>query len=160
MLPTSKELGDDGEAHACELLRARGFTANLLHVNAKTYDIKAIRGHAHFMVSVKVSREKQHVRLGARRSVLGLSHGNFVFAFIPVPGGAIQTLATSPYVLLIIPAEVACEDALSIHDRYWNNKSKDPNVFSVMVKGYGSHHRAMWPRWLSYRDAWHLLPQG
>lgn len=160
MLLTSKELGDDGEGYACDLLRARGFAASLLRVNAKTYDILATCGSASFMVSVKVSREKQHVRLGARRSVLGLSPGNFVFAFIPVPGGEIQTLATSPHVLLIIPAEVAREDALSIHDPYWIQKNKDPNVFSVMVKGYGSHHRAMWPRWLGYQDAWHLLPQG
>jgi hypothetical protein len=52
----------------------------------------------------------------------------------------IQTLAVSPYTLLIIPAEVARDDALSIHDPYWMEKSRDPNIFSVMVKGYGSHH--------------------
>ena len=40
----------------------------------------------------------------------------------------------------------------------WIEKNKDPNVFSVIVKGYGSHHRTMWPQWLSYKEAWHLLP--
>ena len=159
MLLTSKELGDDGEAHACELLRAHGFTATLLRINTKTYDIQASRGSANFMVSVKVSREKQHVRLGSRKSVLGLMPGNFVFAFIPAVGGQVHTLASSPHALLIIPADVARDDALLVHDPYWNEKSKDPNIFSVMVKGYGSHHRTMWPRWLKYRDAWHLLPR-
>ena len=112
------------------------------------------------MVSVKVAREKQHVRLGSRRSVLGLGPGNFVFAFIPARGGQIQTLASSPHALLIIPAEVARDDALLVHDPYWIEKSQDPNIFSVMVKGYGSHHQTIWPRWLEYRDAWHLLTQN
>lgn len=160
MHPTPKELGDNGEHHVCELLRAHGYAATLLHVNAKTYDVQASRTDTTFMVSVKVSREKQHVRLGSRRSVLGLTPGNFVFAFIPTPGGQIQDLRQSPHTLLIIPAEVARDDALSIHDSYWIEKDKDPNTFSVMVKGYGSHHLAMWPRWLAYRDAWRLLPQA
>ena len=159
-LPTSKELGDDGERYACELLRARGFVADLLPVNAKTYDIQASRGRMHFFVSVKVSRQKQHVRLGARRSVLGLTRGNFVFAFIPPPGGTIATLAGSAHTLLIIPAETAREDALPLHDRYWSEKDTDANGFSVMVKGYGHHHRAIWPRWVTYKDAWHLLDQA
>ena len=158
MHPTSKELGDHGEGHACELLRERGYAAILLRVNAKTYDIQASLGDKTFMVSVKVSREKQHVRLGSRRSVLGLTPGNFVFAFFPAPGAQIQDLGQSPHTLLIIPAEVARDEALSVHDPYWIDKNKDPNIFSVMVKGYGSHHRAMWPQWLAYRDAWHLLP--
>jgi hypothetical protein len=156
-LPTSKQLGDDGERYACELLRAHGFVADLLPVNAKTYDIRAGRGDMTFFVSVKVSRQKQHVRLGARRSVLGLTRGNFVFAFIPPAGGTIETLAGSPHTLLIIPAETVREDALPVHDRYWSEKDTDANGFSVMVKGYGGHHRAIWPRWLTYKDAWHLL---
>lgn len=157
MPSTSKELGDSGEHYACELLRARGFATTLLHVNAKTYDLQVSRGDTTFMVSVKVSREKQHVRLGSRRSVLGLAPGNFVFAFIPEPGDQIEDLHLSPHTLLIVPAEVARVDALSIHDQYWIDKDKDPNIFSVMVKGYGSHHRAMWPRWLAYKNASQLL---
>jgi hypothetical protein len=151
-------LGDAGEDHALGLLQARGYNAQKLAVNAKTYDLKVERDGMTFFVSVKVSREKQHVRLGARRSVLGLARGNFVFAYLPLPGRTIEDFTESPTQLLIIPAEVVQADALAIHDPYWIEKQKDPNIFSVMVKGYGSHHRTMWPRWLNYKDAWHLLP--
>lgn len=158
MPPTSKELGDAGEIYACELLHAHGYIANLLPVNAKTYDIHVDHYGREFLVSVKVSRDKQHVRLGARKSVRGLVPGNFVFAFMPTVGGCIRDLKKDPYTLLIIPADVARSDALSIHDPYWLEKDKDPNTFSVMVKGYGSHHRDLWPRWLQFKDAWHFLP--
>ncbi len=156
--PSSKELGDDGEKHTCDLLKARGYDARLLQVNARTYDVEATKGSQRFLVSVKVARDKQHVRLGSRRSVLGLEAGNFVFAYLPKVGSAISTLRDSPHTLLIIPANVARTDALSIHDSYWIAKGKDPNIFSVMVKGYGSHHRAMWPKWLKYSEAWQSLP--
>lgn len=155
---SSRELGDAGEDHAISLLQGRGYSAQKLAVNAKTYDVKAERDGKSFFVSVKVSREKQHVRLGARRSVMGLTQGNFVFAYLPLPGQIIENMSVSSFQLLIIPAELARADALSIHDAYWIEKHKDPNVFSVMVKGYGGHHKAMWPHWLEYRDAWHLLP--
>jgi hypothetical protein len=158
MRPSSKELGDHGEEHTCQLLRARGYSAELLSVNARTYDVQASRGSAKFFVSVKVSREKQHVRLGARRSVLGLQEGNFVFAYLPLPGHEITSLSESPHTLLILPAELARTDSLSVHDAYWTERSKDPNIFSVMVKGYGSHHREIWPLWLGYRDAWEQVP--
>lgn len=157
---TSKELGDEGESYACELLRSRGYTANLLRVNTKTYDIEAHSKDATFKVSVKVSRTKQHVRLGARKSVIGLSPGNYVFAFLPTQGGEIINPRTSPHALLIIPAELARDDSLAIHDQYWIEKDKDPNIFSVMVKGYGRHHREIWPRWLAHRDAWNILPEN
>lgn len=155
---SAKQLGDDGEEFTLRLLESRGFTATRLPVNAKTYDLRVQRDGSEFLVSVKVSREKQHVRLGARRSVLGLRSGNFVFAYLPTPGEQITSLATSPHSLLILPAELAREDALSIHDRYWNDRCRDPNIFSVMVKGYGSRHRAMWSRWLAFKDAWSQLP--
>ena len=155
---TPKELGDNGEDHTCRLLEARGYTAKKLNVNARTYDILATRGEKSFLISVKVSRNKQHVRLGSRRSVLGLEQGNFVFAYLPINGGDIESLDPSLYRLLILPAEMAKADSLSINDAYWSAKQRDPNSFSVMVKGYGSHHREMWPRWLNYTDAWSLLP--
>ena len=157
--PSSKELGDDGERYTCDLLKARGFDARMLQINARTYDVEATKGSQRFLVSVKVARDKQHVRLGSRRSVLGLETGNFVFAYLPKMGSSISTLRDSPHTLLIIPAEVARTDALSIHDPYWIAKGKDPNIFSVMVKGYGSHHRAMWPQWLKYSEAWQSLPE-
>ncbi len=158
MRVTSKQLGDDGERHTCELLREHGYVADLLAVNAKTYDVRASRAGAEFLISVKVSRDKQHVRLGSRRSVLDLEAGHFVFAYLPPQGLEIASLSSRQYALLILPADLVRTDSLSIHDAYWIDKSKDPNIFSVMVKGYGRHHREMWPRWLEYRDAWSLLP--
>ncbi|MGC3980920.1 MAG: hypothetical protein QM808_06665 [Steroidobacteraceae bacterium] len=155
---SAKQLGDDGEEFTLSLLQSRGFKVEKLPVNAKTYDLHAQKGNRDFFVSVKVSREKQHVRLGARRSVLRLEAGNFLFAYLPVAGGQITTLANSSHTLLILPAELVKKDALSIHDPYWVQKGKDPNIFSVMVKGYGSHHKEMWPKWLAFKDAWNLIP--
>lgn len=156
---TPRQLGDAGENHAVQLLEAKGYEAIKLEVNAPTYDIRASKNGREFFISVKVARDKQHVRLGSRRSVLGLEKGNFIFAFMPSEkGGEITNLHPDQYRLLILPAEMACKDALSIHDPYWDKKNKDKNGFSVMVKGYGSHHKKMWPRWLEYTEAWHLLP--
>ena len=141
---TPKQLGDAGENHAVALLEKKGYKAEKLE---------------EFLISVKVARDKQHVRMGSRRSVLRLKKSNFIFAFIPTEKGCeITELKPEQYRLLILPAEFAREDALSIHDPYWDSKSKDKNGFSVMVKGYGSHHKEMWPNWLEYTDAWHLLP--
>ena len=155
---TFKELGDAGEEHAIQLLASHGYSAKKLRVNAPTYDLEVSNGAVTFFVSVKASREKQHVRLGARRSVVNLTQGNFLFAFLPEVGAELSTFQSSRYSLLILPAEMVKEDGLSVHDPYWLTKGKDPNIFSVMVKGYGSHHRSIWPRWLSFKDAWHLLP--
>ena len=154
---SSKQLGDAGEQHALDLLQLRGYDVLKLSTNAPTYDLQASRGGNTFLISVKVSRDKQHVRLGARNSVLRLASGNFVFAFLPSGKEELTLLEPSQYRLLIIPAEVARDDSLSIHDAYWAAKGGDAS-FSVMVKGYGSHHRTMWPTWLSYAEAWHLLP--
>ena len=154
---TSKQLGDHGEDFAISLLRSRGYTAEKLAVNAPTYDIKASNGHATFFVSVKVSRTKQHVRLGTRRSVEGLTPNNFVFAFTP-SGGEIESLETSPYELLILPADVVRNDSLTIHDDYWLSRSKDPNIFSVIVKAYDKYGKPTWQRWQHYKEAWGTLP--
>lgn len=156
---TPKQLGDAGESHTIRILEDRGYEAIKLEVNAPTYDIRASKNGHEFFISVKVARDKQHVRLGSRRSVLGLEKGNFIFAFMPAEkGGEITALHPDQYRLLILPAEMAREEALSIHDPYWDEKNKAKNGFSVMVKGYGSHHKEMWPQWLEYADAWHLLP--
>lgn len=154
---TSKQLGDAGEEHTLELLRSRGYVANKLPNNAPTYDLTASRNGRTFLISVKVSREKQHVRLGTRNAVLRLVTGNFVFAFMPSRQQELQAFEPTQYRLLILPADIAREDSLSVHDAYWAAKGRKDG-YSVMVKGYGSHHRTMWPRWLSYSDAWHLLP--
>lgn len=152
------QLGSDGEDFALQSLQARGYRARKLPANTATYDLEVELASSSFLVSVKVSRTKQHVRLGTRASVLGLSKGNFVFAYMPAPGHEIEHLSVSPHVLLILPAELAQSDSLLIHDKYWEDKGRKPDAFSVMVKGYGSHHREMWPQWLQFQNAWHLLP--
>src|SRR5215210_7450035 len=115
----AKALGDAGEAHSLELLQANGFSASLLPTNAPTYDLRASRPGIEFFVSVKVSREKQHVRLGARSAVDRLGQGNFVFAFMPREGSELTSFDPANYRLLILAAEVVKADALPIHDAYW-----------------------------------------
>lgn len=160
MVTAAKKLGDMGESHAIELLAARGYSVNSLPTNTPTYDIKASNGSVEFFVSVKVSGEKQHVRLGSRASVERLAEGNFVFAFLPNPGNTLDALQPGNYILLILPAVLVREDSLAVHDAYWadKNASGGGREYSVMVKGYGHHHKAIWPKWLSYTDAWGLLP--
>ena len=157
MRVAAKELGNIGERHAADLLSLRGYSVLALPTNAPTYDLHASRNDSSFFVSVKVSREKQHVRLGSRSSVAKLSVGNFVFAFLPIAGAALDSLDAGKYTLLILPAAVARDDSLRVHDAYWAAKGTGVN-FSVMVKGYGRHHKEIWPNWMSYADAWHLLP--
>jgi hypothetical protein len=152
---TAKELGNAGEALALKLLIAKGYAASILLGNYPTYDIKASRAGMDFFVSVKVSRNKQHVRLGTRASVLRLTEKNFVFAFLPIPGQQIS-LADGGYRLWIIPAHIANADSLGVHDAYWAERGGDK--YSVMVKGYGRHHVEIWKRWSAYDQAWHLLP--
>jgi hypothetical protein len=155
---SSLQLGNDGEDYALQSLQARGYSVRRLPTNTATYDLEVEHPDRRFLISVKVSRTKQHVRLGTRDSVLRLSKGNFLFAYMPTPGHEIEHLSFSPHVLLIIPAEIARSDSLLIHDRYWEDKGRKPDTFSVMVKGYGSHHREMWPQWMQFQNAWHLLP--
>lgn len=157
---TDAQLGKHGEAFACKLLEERGYTVEFLPTNHPTYDLNVRSADQSFLVSVKVSRTKQHVRLGQRQSVLRLCSGNFVFAFVPQLGGQIDTLDTSPHELLILPAEQVCADSLAIHDSYWAERSKDPNIFSVMVKGYDRYGRPTWSKWQQYSRAWHLLPSS
>lgn len=64
----------------------------------------------------------------------------------------------SPNGLLIMRADKVRMDSLAIHDSYWEQRSRDPNIFSVMVKGYDRHGRSTWTDWQAYREAWHLLP--
>jgi Holliday junction resolvase len=155
----AKQLGDEGERLTVELLKARGYEAELLPTNHPTYDVVAARGETRFYVSVKVSREKQHVRLGSRASVMRLTAGNFVFAFLPA-GGSQISLSPPDYRLLVIPAEVARTDSLFNHDAYWDERGGDRDGYSVMIKGYERRpaHREAWLRWQGYQDAWHLLP--
>tara|TARA_R110002072_G_scaffold247825_2_gene406958 strand:- start:413 stop:787 length:375 start_codon:yes stop_codon:yes gene_type:complete len=77
---TPKQLGDAGENHAVALLEKKGYKAEKLEINAPTYDVKASKGGEEFLISVKVARDKQHVRMGSRRSVLRLKK---VTLFLP-----------------------------------------------------------------------------
>jgi hypothetical protein len=155
-LPTAKKLGDAGEQFAIDLLIARGYAASCLPTNYPTYDIRASKNGKEFYVSVKVSRAKEHVRLGSRRSVARLSQGNFVFAFLPHSGHQIS-LSPGDYRLWIIPAEIAKCDSLKVHDHYWLTKGGDRG-YSVMVKGHNKDHHEIWSRWSNFEDAWRLLP--
>ena len=155
---SDSELGKHGEDFAARLLQAKGYRVEFLPPNFPTYDLKVNSGASSFLVSVKVSRTKQHVRLGQRKSVLGLVDGNFVFAFCPKIAGEIETLDLSPHDLLIIPAEEARTGSLKIHDAYWAERSRDPDIFSVIVKNYDLYGRATWQSWQKFNSAFHSLP--
>jgi hypothetical protein len=157
---TDAELGNHGEDYAASLLKSRGYSVDFLPTNTPTYDLKVCSASGTFLVSVKVSRSKRHVRLGQRKSILGLEAGNFVFAFAP-PADAtteIERLDVSPYDLLILPGEKVKTDSVAIHDAYWLERSRDPNSFSIIVKAYDRYGRPTWDSWQQFKSAWHLLP--
>lgn len=138
MRVTAKQLGDDGEQHTCELLREHGYSVELLQVNARTYDVRASNGNTELLVSVKVSRDKQHVRLGSRRSVLGLEAGNFVFAYPPLPGSEIASLTGRLYALLILPAAIVVNGQL-VHSRRLLDREEQGSEY------FQRHGQRFWP---------------
>ena len=155
----SKVLGNDGEQYALELLEAHGYTARLLRNNYQTYDIEVV-GPRPFLVSVKASKDKQHVRLGAHNSVERLSAGNFVFAFMPTTNSKQIEFRPGGYRLLIVPAEIARKDALAIM-RAYREEHPSASSFSYILKGYSKRrqHPEVWARWAAFEDAWDLLAQ-
>ena len=156
----SKDLGDHAESVAQLLLHEHGYTADLHRINNPVYDI-SVEATRHFNVSVKASRTQQHVRLGSLKSVMQLSAGNFVFAFMPALGRKEISLADGGYRLFIIPAEIARDDGIAVRNSYLELKGKDQSYsYSLMVKGYTKreHQVQVWSQWAQYESAWHLLP--
>jgi hypothetical protein len=156
----SRKLGVGGELLAKDLLESRGYTVHLLQVNYRTYDLE-VDASTPFLVSVKTSKKQQHVRLGKLSSVSCLTEGNFVFAFMPAPELKEIVLAHSGYKLLIIPAAIARDDGIAVHNSYIEEKKLDRKYnYDVMVKGYAKrlHQQQVWEKWSQYNDAWSLLP--
>lgn len=156
--PSSKQLGDLGENLVRDLLISRGYEATLLPKNYPTYDVRVL-GQKEFLVSVKVARDRQHLRLGSRRSVARLEAGNFLFALLPRDGDRVVDLDTGAYKLLILPAGEVRDHALRVHDEYWSSRGVDDG-YSVMVKAYDQQHEDLWVRWSACADAWQQLPDA
>ena len=157
----SRDLGDHAESVAQLLLHHHGYNANLHPVNNPVYDL-LVDGTPQFNVSVKASRTQQHVRLGSLRSVAQLQAGNFVFAFMPTLGQKEISLTDSDYRLLIIPAEVARDDAIAVRNSYLEHRGLDQSYnYSLMVKSYArrEHQVQVWAKWAQFENAWHLLPK-
>ena len=156
-------LGDAGEDAALRLLHERGYVgARKLPLNTPVVDIE-VPGLQPFCVSVKAARVRQHVRLGSYRSVQQLGAADFLFAFLPAGRGPIS-FEPGGYQLLILPGEVAREDAYAVTDSYHGERGKldwqDSYNFPMFVKGYSRRpiQAETWARWLGYRDRWNLLP--
>ena len=161
--PATLALGDAGEDAALRLLHEHGYAeARKLRLNTPVVDIE-VAGRSPFRVSVKAARDRQHVRLGSYRSVRQLGPSDFLFAFLPT-GQASISFEPGGYNLLILPGEVAREDAFAGTDSYHAEQGRsdwqDSYNFSMLVKGYSRRpiQAATWARWLGYRERWDLLP--
>ena len=158
----SKELGDWGEATAAQLLTKRGYQVDHLGGNYPVVDL-LISGASPFRVSVKTSASKQHVRLGTEKSVSNLRDDDFVMAFLP-RGKEPLDLADAVYRLLILPGNVARDDALCVHRNYLAFSRSDgagrTGNAGIIVKGYSRRLDQVetWKRWLTFEDRWDLLP--
>ena len=159
----TQALGDAGENAALRLLHEHGYTgARKLRLNTPVVDIEVPGTHP-FRVSVKAARDRQHVRLGSYRSVRQLGPSDFLFAFLPI-GRAPISFEAGGYNLLILPGEVARDDAFAVTDSYHAERGRsdwqDSYNFSMLVKGYSrrSIQAATWARWLGYGERWDLLP--
>jgi len=156
----SKDLGNEAESIAQVLLYEHGYNADLHRVNNPLYDL-AVEASPPFNVSVKASRTMQHVRLGALRSVMQLSTGNFVFAFMPKVGHKEISFSEGLYRLLIVPADIARDDGVATRKSYLEYRGLDESYsYSLMVKGTSrrEHQVQVWSRWAQFEEAWHLLP--
>ena len=156
----SKDLGNHAESVAQLLLHEHGYNADLHRINNPVYDL-AVNACTPFNVSVKASRTQQHVRLGSLASVMQLSAGHFVFAFMPLLGRKEISLADGHYRLFIIPAEIARDDAIAVRNSYLEHRGLDQSyAYSLMVKGYAkrAHQVQVWSQWMQFENAWHLLP--
>lgn len=163
LLARTTELGNLGEDFVDRLLAGRGYSTTRLGGRFETYDIQVISTDGPFMVSVKTSRNKQHVRLGSEKSVARLAAPHFVIAVLPLDDDGDVALESGKCRVLIIPAEVAKADGLRVTESYFAEDSTRKRWETVMVKGYSRRpiQEETWERWLSdYTDAWHLLPSA
>jgi len=160
----SKAVGDEGEAFVAELLRGRGYTVHHIGGNYPVIDLE-VQASRPFRVSVKTSLSRRHVRMGREASVVQLRQDDYVFALMPIAGSMMTVLQSGGYDLLIIPGDVAREDALHVHRGYLANPSRSGQPRTggagVMVKEYSGRpqQRQVWERWLDFREAWSRLPQ-
>jgi hypothetical protein len=153
-------LGSEAEYFAASMLRDRGFAVTSFKTNNPTYDLE-VNGCTSFMISVKASKNKQHVRLGSLRSVNRLTKGHFVFAFMPALGAPTIKFSEDGFRLLIIPAEIAREDSIAVRNSYLELKGYDEGYsYSLIVKGYArrAHQSDTWRKWSQFENAWSLLP--
>jgi hypothetical protein len=156
----SKDLGNEAESVAQVLLHEHGYNADLHRVNNPVYDL-AVQASTPFNISVKASRKNQHVRLGTLQSVMQLSTGNFVFAFMPKVGLKEISFSEGLYRLLIVPAEIARDDGIATRKSYLEYRGLDETYsYSLMVKGTSrrEHQVQVWSQWAQFEEAWHLLP--
>lgn len=157
------ELGNRGEDFVNGFLARRGYSTTRLGGRFATYDIQVNSTDRPFMVSVKTSRNRQHVRLGSEKSVTRLSAPHFVIAVMPLDAEGDVVLESGKCRVLVIPAEVAKADGLRVTETYFAEDSTRKRWETVIVKGYSRRpiQEETWERWLSnYSDAWHLLPSG
>ncbi|MGY3436778.1 MULTISPECIES: hypothetical protein [unclassified Marinovum] len=162
-------IGDMGEAEALSLLQGRGYKCENLNDkrrNAWTYDLEIGTARGKFLVSVKTARAKRDISLGRPLSLKRLE--NDAFMMILMPSGKNQETRFEPggYHLLILPGQVARDEALSSHYHYWGNDSEKAENNTVRIKdkldrpGGRSNSGEVFSSWNDrFRDAWHLLPE-
>lgn len=159
----NKVLGDQGEAFAARLLRARGYKVREIGGNYPVIDLE-VSGSEDFRVSVKTSRSKRHVRLGSESSVSQLLDTDFVFAFMPKAADHELELEDGQYDLWIVPGAIARKDALWVHRTYLEESSAAGKARSgtagILVKSYSRRppQREVWGRWECYLEKWSGLP--
>lgn len=155
-------LGLEAEKFAAKLLRSRGYSVTAFKTNNPTYDLE-VSGSSRFMVSVKASKAKQHVRLGSLNSVRRLERGHFLFAFMPAVGRRNIEFSAGKFRLLIIPAEIARVDSIAVRDSYIESRGlTEAYNYSLMVKGYSrrQHQVKTWEKWNQFENGWPLLPKS
>ncbi len=165
----TKRIGDAGEAEALRLLQERGYTGfnlNEKQPNAWTYDLEISTLRGRVKISVKTARAKRDISLGTPRSLERLADEAFVMILMPTAKKHEIQIHPGGYHLLIVPGQVARDEALAMHRDYWGEELTKAAKNTVRIKDEvnrpGSRSRAgqVFARWnATYRDAWHLLPE-
>jgi hypothetical protein len=117
----TQSIGKQTEDLAADLLRQHGFAVRNLNeerFNHPLYDLIAVKNGNEILVSVKCARAKRELRVGSPSILPKMRDDCVVMAFLPTEKGKEIEFSPGGYELLIVPGQVARDEALAAYYHY------------------------------------------